>query len=161
MAGVSAILIIAVSFYSVTLIQFSFLPEMEASEFTITMSMPGGTPQDLTAVEAVAVENILREHPATSDVVTVIGEQGAPEEATFTVALKDDLSKEVTADTVMEDLRQPLADVPGVIMNTAGNELIGADTDITIEVIVVQGVDTANWAARLNMSPNRLPPCQT
>jgi len=139
--GLISLAIIVASFASVTLIEVSFLPGRDATEFNVAMSLPGGTPLHQTAVEAIQVEGILAAHPAVAAVVTQIGGQGTPEAATFTVVLKDDLPRRTTAASVMDELRGALADVPGLVFSTGGVVLSGSSSDIVVEILGTDGMD--------------------
>lgn len=141
MTGLIATVIIVASFASVSLIEVSFLPDMAASEFSVAMALPGGTPLHVTEQEARQVESILRGHPAVEDVVATIGGQGSPEEASFMVALKDDLPRNVTADSVIAELRGPLANVPGLLFPKASSGFGSGGGDITIEVAGISDTD--------------------
>ena len=141
-AGLIAIIIIAASFSTVALIEVSFLPATSQQEFIASMNLPGGTPLRVTLQEAMKIEDILLQHPSIADVVTTVGGTGAPEEATFNVSLRDDVPASVTAKTVVEDLRGPLANVPGIIFTTSDGGLSGATGDIGLEVV---GVDGTNY----------------
>ena len=107
------------------------------------------------------VEDILLQHPSIADVVTTIGGTGAPEEATFNVSLLEDLPDSITAKTVINDLREPLANVPGIIFTTAAGGLGGATGDIGVEIVGVDGTDynelgaeAERFADQLAQNPN-------
>jgi hydrophobic/amphiphilic exporter-1 (mainly G- bacteria), HAE1 family len=141
LAGLLALIIIVASFSSVVFIEVAFLPPSNPTEFGVSMSLPGGTPLQTTLQEAIQVEKILREHPAVEYVVTTVGGQGSPEEASFVVALKEDLPRTTTARTIINQLRAPLANVPGIIFSTAAAGLGGSGSDISVEVIGIDGTD--------------------
>lgn len=136
-----SVAVIAASFYSIVFIEVSFLPPTNEPTFNITMRLTGGTPLDATLTEAAKIEGILEQHSAISDVVTTVGGTGAPEQATFTVSLHDDLDRSITAKTVIDDLRIPLANVPGIIFATAGNGFTAGGGDIAVEIIGIDGTD--------------------
>jgi hydrophobic/amphiphilic exporter-1 (mainly G- bacteria), HAE1 family len=156
-----AIVIIVASFSSVVFIEVSFLPESNQPEFTVAMNLPGGTPLKATMQEAIKIEDILLQHPSIADVVTTVGGTGAPEEATFNVSLRNDLPKSITAKTVIDDLRGPLANVPGIIFATQSGGLSGASSDISVDVVGVDGTDynelgkeAERFAEQLAKDPN-------
>ena len=156
-----SLVVIAASFSTVTLIEVSFLPETNESEFTVSMALPGGTPLNMTMQEAIKIEDILLQHPSVADVVTTVGGTGAPEEATFNVGLREELPASVTAKSVIAELRGPLANVPGIIFTSQGMNLSGATGDIGLEVVGVDGTDynelgkeAARLAAQLAQNPN-------
>ncbi|MCC6458564.1 MAG: efflux RND transporter permease subunit [Caldilineaceae bacterium] len=156
-----AVVIIAASFSSIVFIELSFLPATSTQEFTVAMSLPGGTPLRTTLQEAVQIENILRQHPSIADIVTTVGGTGAPEEATFMVSLRDDLPNTITAKSVINELRGPLATVPGIIFSTASGGLGSSASDVAVDVIGVDGTDynalgaeAQRLAAQLAQDPN-------
>ncbi len=144
LSGLIAIIIIVASFSTIGLIEVTFLPATAQKEFQVSIALPGGTPLTVTEVEATKIENILRSHPGVEYVVTNIGGQGSPEEASFNVAIKDDLPRSRTAKAVVSELRGPLAEAPGIIFTTSSGGLGGTTSDITIEVV---GQDGSNYDA--------------
>jgi len=140
-SGFIALIIVIASFCSILFIDVSFLPGTAASEFQVSLALPGGTPLSTTAEEATQVEEILRSHPDVEYVVTTIGGQGSPEQASFTVALKEELPRERTAKAIISELREPLAAAPGILFSTAAGGLGGGGGDITVEVVGVDGID--------------------
>lgn len=151
LTGLISTVVIVASFASVTLIEISFLPAVATSEFQVSMSLPGGTPLHITAAEAVQVEEILRSHPAVEDVVANIGGTGSPEVASFTVALRDELPREITSDSVIEELRGPLANVPGILFPAGAAGLGGGGGDITVEVVGIDGSDYDELGQQANV----------
>lgn len=138
---VLAVLIMIGSFASVTLVEVGFLPPTNSYEFGVSMRLPAGTSMDVTQREAIQVEEILRSHPAVEHVVTNIGGTGTPEEASFTVVLADNTSRTVTAKTVSNELREPLANVPGILFVTAEGAVGGTTTDVSVIVEGIEGLD--------------------
>ena len=61
-----AVIIIVASFSSVVFIELSFLPAADQKEFTVAMSLPGGTPLRMTLQEAIKIEDILLPAPDDS-----------------------------------------------------------------------------------------------
>jgi HAE1 family hydrophobic/amphiphilic exporter-1 len=149
-----ATLIVAGSIYSVRFINTAFVPKTEQHLFNMNMALPGGTPLEVTRREAIKVENILRSHPEAVAVFTSIGTTGAPEKASFTVKLRDD---SVSQD-VIDAVRKPLANVPGLSFVTGGGPG-GANTDITINVLGTSadynalGAEAAKLSAALTKIP--------
>lgn len=155
-----AVIIIAASFSSVVLIELSFLPPSDQQEFQVAMNLPGGTPLRMTLQEAIKIEDILLQHPSVADVVTTVGGTGAPEEATFDVSLRQGLPDSITAKTVINELRGPLANVPGIIFSTESGGF-GGTSDISVEVVGIDGTDyndlgvqAERFAAQLAQDPN-------
>ncbi len=131
-----AVVVMVGSVASVRFIEITFLPKFAQHEFSVSMSMPAGTPLDVTTRAAIQVEDIIRSHPAVGDVVATIGGAGTPEKASFTVLLKDQNSRSITAETVINELRGPLANVPGILFAVTGNAGPGgASSDVTIELV--------------------------
>ncbi|NJN83817.1 MAG: efflux RND transporter permease subunit, partial [Caldilineaceae bacterium] len=146
-AGIVSVAVIIASFSSIAFIEFSFIASLDADEFEVAMALPGGTPLHATEREALQVEDILRSHPIVEDVVTRIGGQGSPEEASFTVAMFTERPEEVTAESVMNDLRGPLAAVPGIRFG-GGDTGFGGGSDITVEVVARTAPALMSWAPR-------------
>ncbi len=144
LSGFIAIIIIVASFSTIGFIEVTFLPETSQPEFNVSIALPGGTPLTTTEVEATKIESILRSHPDVEYVVTSIGGQGSPEEASFTVALKDDLPRNRTAKAVISELRAPLAQAPGIVFSSAGDGLGTTAYNVTIEIV---GQDGASYEA--------------
>ncbi len=142
LSGLIAIIIIVASFSTIGFIEVTFLPATAQKEFQVSIALPGGTPLTVTEVEAIKIENILRSHPDVEYVVTNIGGRGSPEEASFTIAIKDDLPRSRTAKAVVSELRGPLAEAPGIIFTTSSGGLGGTTSDITIEIV---GQDGTNY----------------
>lgn len=149
-AGLIATVIVIASFSSVAFIDLAFIASLDADEFSVSMALPGGTPLSVTEVEATQVETILRSHPMVEDVVTTIGGQGSPEAASFTVALAKDRPKSVTSAAVIEELRGPLAAVPGILFGGGDTGLSGGGSDITIEVVGTDGTDFNSLGTEAN-----------
>jgi len=137
-----SVIIVVASFASVALVEVGFVPPTNAYQFTVNMRLPGGTALEVTEREALRVEEILRSHPAVETVVTNIGATGAPDQASFNVILRDQASRTVTAKTVANDFRAPLANVPGILFSTGGGGF-GATTDVQVEVVGLEGVPYA------------------
>ena len=125
-----AFVIVAASVYSVRFINTAFVPKTEQHLFNMNIAFPGGTPLETTEREAIKVENILRSHPQVVAVFTSVGQTGAPEKASYTVKLKDNAISQAVIDAV----RKPLANVPGISFVTGGGPG-GAATDVTINVL--------------------------
>ncbi len=133
---VTALAFMGVSIYSVRFIEQSFLPRSDQAEFIAAMRLSAGTPLSTTEREAIQVENILRSHPLVTDVFTTIGGTGAAEQVEFFVKLKQDTNYV----PVVDALRTPLAQVPGLSFRAADGGPGGSTTDITIEVVAPPGV---------------------
>ncbi|MCB0144537.1 MAG: efflux RND transporter permease subunit, partial [Caldilineaceae bacterium] len=93
------------------------------------MKMPAGTPLEITETEAIKVEEIIRAHPWVDSVFTTIGSSTEPERASFFVKVRDDAPGQSPSQRVIDDLRQPLATVPGVSFALADG-VGGGDTFI-------------------------------
>lgn len=150
-----SVVIVVASFASVTLVEVGFVPPTNAYQFTVHMRMPGGTALEITEHEALRVESILRSHPEVATVVTNIGATGAPEQASFDVILRDQNSRTITAKTVANEFRAPLANVPGILFSTGGGGF-GATTDVQVEVLGLEGIPYAEINAGAQAVAERL-----
>jgi HAE1 family hydrophobic/amphiphilic exporter-1 len=139
------VLIIAASVVSAGFIQQTFLPSLDRGQFDTTMELPIGTPLAVTIQEAVKVEAILRSHPEITDVFTTIGGAATPNRATFFVKAGEE-GENVDTRAVIDQLRGPLANVPGISFQlsesaTGGDVLLGGK-DIIVEVQAGSGAYT-------------------
>ena len=140
---IATILIVGGSFYSVRFINQSFLPSIDQGQFEVGMEMPPGTPLSVTEREALKVEEIIMSHPDIDAVFTTIGGTSAANEASFTVQLEGGVEATVLSRDVIDQLRVPLADVPGISFQlsedvTGGDSFVG-NRDIIIETVAYSG----------------------
>ncbi len=76
------ILIAALAFFAVTIavvgprIAFTFVPNSDNGTFNIVLSLPPGTPQDVTNTETAKIESYLFKQPSVALVQTVVGSSG-------------------------------------------------------------------------------------
>ena len=89
--------------------------------------------------EALKIEQILRQHPAVTDLFTTIGSTGAPEKLDFFAKLNSDAPSR----GVIEQVRAAMANAPGLSFS-AGAGIGGAATDISVEV---RGLATTSYEA--------------
>ncbi len=132
------VVVIAGSVYSAQFIEQSFLPNLDRGQFDASLEFPPGTPLAVTQREAVKVESIIRSHPLIADVFTTIGGTGTPETATFFVKVVKLERGKVDTRQVIDDLRTPLAGVPGISFQladsaTGGDVLLGGK-DVIIQM---------------------------
>lgn len=158
-----AVAVIALSAYSASTINQAFIPSIDQNRFEVSMEMPVGTPLDNTYAEAEKVETIIRSHPGTTNVFTSVGGTGTPNRASFSVQVDENYSRDGTTVAVMEELREPLANVPGIAFQvaddiTGGDNILG-NRDIIIEMSTNAGEyrelgeESERFAARLSEIP--------
>ena len=131
-----AVGVIIASAFSAGFIEQSFLPNIDRGQFDVNMKMNTGTPLDVTVREAVKVEEILMMHPEISDVFTTIGGTGSPETASFFIKVHE----EVDSNLVIDQLRGPLAKVPGIAFQLADNAT-GGDTLLGNKAVIIELID--------------------
>lgn len=142
LTGLIALVIVAGSLYSAQFIDQAFIPNIDRGQFDVSMELPPGAPLETTTREALKVETVLLSHPAVSNVFTSIGSDTASETAGFFVTVDEE--SDATSRSVIEDLRQPLAQVPGIAFElsegaTGGDQFIGGK-DIVIEMSAAPSV---------------------
>jgi HAE1 family hydrophobic/amphiphilic exporter-1 len=127
------------SIYSTQFLDFSFVPSIDQHQFDMQVDLPAGTPLESAEQEALKIEEIIRQHPAVTDLFTTIGSTGAPEKLDFFAKLHNDApSREV-----IEQVRAAMANAPGLSFS-AGAGIGGAATDISVEV---RGLATTSYDA--------------
>jgi HAE1 family hydrophobic/amphiphilic exporter-1 len=131
-------LIFVGSIYGATFLTFSFVPTIDQHQFTMQIKLPAGTPLAQSEQEALRVEEILRGHPAVTDILTTIGSTGAPENLSFFVKLTEDTASR----TAMDEVRQAFAQAPGLTFSQ-GAGLTGASSDVVVEL---RGLATTRYA---------------
>jgi HAE1 family hydrophobic/amphiphilic exporter-1 len=131
--------IFAGSIYSTQFLDFSFVPAIDQHQFDMVVELPAGTPLESAEQEALKIEEIIRQHPAVTDLFTTIGSTGAPEKLDFFAKLDSD----VPSRTVIEQVRAAMAGAPGLTFS-AGAGISGAATDIGVEV---RGLATTSYDA--------------
>ena len=141
--GLLAAAVIILSVFSARSTQLTFMLELDRGSFDASMELPVGTPLSATYTEAVKVENILRSHPAVVDVFTAVGGTGSANRAEFVVKVEGPDGGDVSTRTVIDELRAPLANVPGISFQLAdvvggGDTLLGSK-DIIIEMTTDSG----------------------
>jgi HAE1 family hydrophobic/amphiphilic exporter-1 len=114
-AGLGAVAFLAI-LACLPFLQFNFFPSTGSDTFDISMQMPAGTTLDATDAAARQVEATLRSLPETLDVLTSVGGQGTPENASFTVKIKDSSALA----RLEPQLRQTMVNVPGFAFSTGG-----------------------------------------
>lgn len=132
--------VVAASFYGAGFIKTAFLPSLDRGFFDVTMQMPPGTPLSLTEQEAVKVEEIMRSHPHVEAVFTTIGTTTEPERAAFFVKVSAEAPGQEPTSAVIESLRKPLVEVPGISFALAdavagGDTFIDGSKAIVLEVL--------------------------
>ena len=131
--------IMVASLYSARFLDFAFVPSVDEHEVNMLVRLPAGTPIEVSQREAIKIEDVLRQHPAVEHVFTTIGTTGAPERLTFFLRL----NTEWRTRDVIDQLRQPLANAPGLTF-TQGGGPGGAATDVAIEI---RGLENVEYSA--------------
>jgi hydrophobic/amphiphilic exporter-1 (mainly G- bacteria), HAE1 family len=143
LAGLFAILVIVGSVFSAGFIEQSFLPSLDRGQFDASMELPVGSPLPLTIQEAIKVEEIMRSHPAVIDVFTSIGTTSRPNRASFFVKVEGEGRGRLSTRAVIDELRIPLATVPGMSFqlteNATGGDAILGGKDIVVQVRAFSG----------------------
>ncbi|MGB5050806.1 MAG: efflux RND transporter permease subunit, partial [Caldilineaceae bacterium] len=132
--GAISAVVLVVSIVSAGFIQQAFLPGLDQRGFSVLMEMSKGTTLAVTQAEAAKVESIVSQHPIVDNVFTTIGGQGTPEKANITVTLKEGPETR----TVIDQLRGPLAGVPGLAFQISDSAL-AAPQDVAINVKSLDG----------------------
>ncbi len=131
--------IFAGSIYSTRFLDFSFVPAIDQHQFDMIVELPAGTPLETAEQEALKIEDILRQHPAVTDLFTTIGSTGAPEKLDFF----GKIDSSVPSRDVIDQIRAAMASAPGLTFS-AGAGIGGAATDIGVEV---RGLSTTSYDA--------------
>lgn len=162
LAALVAAGVIAASVISFQYIEQSFLPSLDRGQFDVSMELPVGTPLAVTAREASQVEAILLSHPLITDVFTTVGGNRS-NRATFFVKVEGDGNGELPTRVVIDQLRNPLRDVPGISFqladNPTGGDVILGGKDIIIQVqsstgdYGILGQEAARFAAAMGQIP--------
>ena len=126
------------SLYSARFLDFAFVPTVDQHEVNMLVRLPAGTPIDVSQREAIKIEEVLRQHPGVEHIFTTVGSTGAPERLTFFLRI----NTEYRTREVIDQLRQPLANAPGLTF-TQGNNPGGATTDIGVEIRGLENVEYA------------------
>lgn len=135
--------IFAGSIYGATLLTFSFVPTIDQHQFTMQVTLPAGTPLAEAQQEALRIEEILRQHPAVTDLFTTIGSTGAPEKLSFFAKLDE----ETPSRTVIDEVRAAFAQAPGLNFSP-GASIAGTATDVVVEVHGLNNTAYADLAAQ-------------
>ncbi|MBV7328657.1 efflux RND transporter permease subunit [Chloroflexi bacterium TSY] len=132
--------IVATSMYGARFIQTAFIPSLDRGFFDVSMKLPPGAPLEQTEREAIQVEQIIADHPDVEAVFTTIGTSTEPEKAAFFVKVSSEAAGQEPSRRIIDDLREPLAQVPGISFALAdgvggGDTFIDGSKDIFVEVI--------------------------
>ncbi len=133
----ATIAVIFLSAFSLRFINQAFIPTLDQGQFDVSMELPPGTPLSVTQREADKVAAIMASHPDVGNIFQTVGAVGSSNVASFAVQLVGGVESEVSSRDVIEDLRVPLADVPGVAFKvsdnvTGGDNLLGSRDIIVI-----------------------------
>lgn len=111
-----------------------FVPKSDRDEFTVSVTMPDGTPVERTASVIDRLDEVLKQYPEVKSTVADIGYNGE-ERARLTVNLTpfEERSRDYTA--IMSAFLPETAKIPEAEIVLAGGERSsGTDGDITIDV---------------------------
>lgn len=97
-------------------LQLSFFPSTGQNTFSVAIQLPPGTTLDATDAQARLVEAALRNLPDAANVSATVGGRGTPENASFTVQVKDPNA----IPQIEALLRRSMANVPGFAFGTGG-----------------------------------------
>lgn len=150
-AIIITVVVIVGSVYSARFIEQSFLPSLDRGQFDASLEFPPGTPLAVTEREAIKVEAIIRSHPLIADVFTTIGGTGSPEQASYFVKVVDLERGTVDTRQVIDDLRVPLAGVPGMSFQLA-DSATGGDVLLGGKDIILQMTATGRTYEELVMA---------
>ena len=133
----ATIVVIFLSAFSLRFINQAFIPTLDQGQFDVSMELPPGTPLSVTQREADKVAAIMASHPDVGNIFETVGAVGSSNVASFAVQLVGGVESEVASRDVIEALRVPLADVPGVAFKvsdnvTGGDNLLGSRDIIVI-----------------------------
>ncbi len=135
-----ATVIIVASLVMARGLKFAFTPSIDSGQFSIGYRMPPGTSLAETDKVARTIETALLAQPEVDTVLTTIGTNGAPEQATLNVQLKHGIE---TAE-FQDRLRPALVNVPNVSLSVQG--LGPGGTDVSSRPIQIQLQSTGNLA---------------
>ena len=124
-AGVVALMLIAVGAIDGGRVPFVFIQKMDSETVLANLDMPIGTPAERTLEAAQAVENAVLEDPEVQSIWTVVGAQlDADEHGTYEtershlgqviIELKSVEERERSSDDIINDVRRKCATIPGV-----------------------------------------------
>ncbi len=122
---VLTVLILGASLSVASGLKFSFFPQQDRGEFTMSFEAPPGTPLEETNRLAMQAEAVLLNDPDVVAVQTTVGGSGQAEFGDFFVTLHEDVATAPTQDR----LRPELAFLPRLAFSVPGFE--GGNTGIT------------------------------
>ncbi len=110
------------------LIGGAFMPDQDASEFTITFSTPTGYSFDYTKAKAEEIETLLRSLPGLKQTYTTIGSGvlGTVNKGDVYVALVPPQQRDRNQDELMEVARQKLAGLYGITFSVGKMSALGS-----------------------------------
>ena len=92
-------------------LKFSFFPQQDPGEFLVGFELSPGTTLDETLRVATRIEQVLRDDPAVTTVISTIGFNGNPERGEFSVKLREGEA----SPPAQARMRTQLTDVPGLV----------------------------------------------
>lgn len=135
-AGVFFLIILLALFVDV-----AFLPNVDSGVFQASLQMAPGTPLSKTDVTARQIEAALKELPDVEDVFSLVGGEGTPERASFTVKMR--ASGLLTR--IEPEIRRRFANVPGMAFSLSGSGM-GGGTGVTSRPIGLNVNGTSTFA---------------
>lgn len=121
--------IFAGSIYSTRFMTFAFVPTVDQHQLDMQVELPAGTSLAAAQQEALKIEQILRQHPAVTDLFTTIGTTGNPGKLDFFAKLDE----KVNSRAVIDEVRAAFAQAPGLNFSQ-GSSLTSSTSDIVVEV---------------------------
>ncbi|MEM8531812.1 MAG: efflux RND transporter permease subunit [Chloroflexota bacterium] len=105
------VIVIIVSILAASTLKFSFFPNVDNHQFTMSIELPPGTFLSETDRVARDAEQILLQDEAVTTVLTTVGTDGAAEKVDFLVNLHHDAPSNETR----ERIRPEMEDLPGIV----------------------------------------------
>ncbi len=133
-----ATVIIVTTLFMARGLKFAFAPSIDSGQFTVGFRMPPGTALGETDKVARTIEAALLAQPEVDTVLTTVGTNGAPDQATLAVQLKHGIKTPAFQDR----LRPALVNVPNVALSQQSMGPSG--TDVSSRPIQIQLQATGN-----------------
>ncbi len=149
-------IIIGISMLSFPFVNQTLLANIDEGQFTASLILPAGTRLEVTDEQAKVIEEGILSYPEIESVFTTVGRQGASEEATFLVEVKDGFETRA----VLDEVRAGFPDFSGLSFQESGGAFsfgIGglAGRDIVLEVKSTNG-SSKNLGAGIDHVVNEL-----
>lgn len=121
-----AVVILAVSFFLVSIVGTEFFPSMDQGSFNVNISLPVGTNLEVTKEVVEEIEEITSNIPEVKDVFTSIGGSGmgmnmqgsnSSNSGSLMVTLTEQVNRERGIKEIIADLRNRIGDYPDTKIN--------------------------------------------